>query len=66
MAFLDEAVIAEVDAWPLKLRASLDRIVARIETRGLTSLTEEHAKHIRGKIWELRARAGGISGGPST
>lgn len=62
VAFLDDAVVAEVDTWPLKLRAALDRIVARIETRGLTSLTEEHAKRIRGKIWELRARAGGDIG----
>lgn len=62
VSFLDETVVSEVDAWPLKLRASLDRIVARIETHGLTSLTEEHAKHIRGKIWELRARAEGNIG----
>ena len=62
VSFLDETVVAEVDAWPIKLRAALDRIVARIETRGLLSLTEEHAKHIRGRIWELRARTDGTIG----
>ncbi|MCJ2141213.1 type II toxin-antitoxin system RelE/ParE family toxin [Methylobacterium sp. E-066] len=62
VSFLDETVVAEVDVWPVKLRAALDRIVARIETRGLLSLTEEHAKHIRGRIWELRPRTDGMTG----
>ena len=62
VSFLDAAVVAEVEAWPIRLRAALDRIVARIETQGLMSLTEEHAKHLRGRIWELRARADGSIG----
>jgi phage-related protein len=54
--------VAEVEAWPIKLRAALDRIVARIEMHGLMSLTEEHATHLRGRIWDLRARADGNIG----
>ncbi|WP_409565902.1 type II toxin-antitoxin system RelE/ParE family toxin [Methylobacterium sp. J-077] len=29
---------------------------------GPASLTEEHAKHIRGRIWELRPRTDGMTG----
>lgn len=42
---------------PANLKASLGRIFDRIRERGLPSLTQEHAKQLRGKIWELRASA---------
>lgn len=54
--FLPSA-LTEFRAWPDGLRASLGRIFDRIKARGLTSLTEEHAKQLRGKVWELRASA---------
>ncbi len=64
--YLSEDVLAESEEWPVKLQANLQRIIERIESRGLPSLTAEHAKHIRGKIWELRPDAEGVEGGPST
>lgn len=60
--YLSEDVLAESEEWPVKLQANLQRIIDRIESRGLPSLTAEHAKHIRGKIWELRPDAEGVEG----
>lgn len=60
--YLDEAVVAEVTAWPASLRANLQRIIGWVEAQGLFRLTEQHAKHIRDDIWEFRPDAGGISG----
>lgn len=59
---LNEAVMAELDAWPPKVRASLDKIVERIEALGLDRLHEPHVKHLREKIWEMRPSAGGDDG----
>ena len=59
---LDESVLAELDAWPVKVRAALDKIVERIETMGLDRLHEPHVKHLRGKIWEMRPSAAGNDG----
>jgi phage-related protein len=59
---LNEAVMAELDAWPVKVRASLDKIVERIETLGLERLHEPHVKHLQDKIWEMRPSAGGDDG----
>lgn len=47
----------EFRQWPVNLKASLGRIFDRIREFGLPSLTQEHAKQLRGKIWELRASA---------
>ncbi|GJD73605.1 type II toxin-antitoxin system RelE/ParE family toxin [Methylobacterium goesingense] len=59
---LNEAVMAELDAWPVKVRASLDKIVERIETLGLDRLHEPHVKHLQGKLWEMRPSAAGDDG----
>jgi phage-related protein len=59
---LNEAVVAELDAWPPKVRASLEKIVERIETMGLDRLHEPHVKHLRDKLWEMRPSAGGDDG----
>ncbi len=60
--YLSQTVVDEVNAWPAPLRANLQRIIDRITSQGLMSLTEEHAKHIRNKIWELRPDADGMWG----
>jgi phage-related protein len=60
--YLDETVVAEATAWPASLRANLQRIIDRVESQGLFSLTEEHAKHIRDEIWEFRPDADGMQG----
>ena len=59
---LNTSVAAEIDGWPLPVRASLLKIVERIEAVGLQSLREPHVKHLRGKIWEMRPSAGGNDG----
>jgi phage-related protein len=59
---LNEAVEAELDAWPTEVRAALLKIVERIEAVGLTKLREPHVKHIQGKLWEMRPSAAGNDG----
>jgi phage-related protein len=58
----NEAVAEEIDAWPAELRASLLKIIERIEAVGLERMHEPHVKHIRGKVWEMRPSAGGDAG----
>jgi phage-related protein len=58
----DEAVAEEIDAWPVELRASLLKIIERIEAVGLERMHEPHVKHMRSKIWEMRPSAGGNAG----
>lgn len=59
---LDEAVLAELDAWPPKVRAALDKIVERIEGLGLEALHPPFVKHLQGKLWEMRPGAAGNEG----
>ncbi len=51
---LDDVVAAEIGALPADVRASLARIVERIEAVGLQRLGEPHVKHLEGKLWEMR------------
>ncbi len=61
---LDASVDAEIEALPPSLRARLLRLMEMIENVGLDLIHEPHVKHIEGKIWELRAKAGeGIARG---
>lgn len=61
---LDSRVDAEIGALPVGLRARLVRLLEVIEAVGLDSLGPPHVKHIEGKLWELRAKAGeGIARG---
>ena len=53
---------AELDAWPVELRASLTRIVERIEAIGLERLGEPLVRHIEGKLWEMRASGRRVEG----
>lgn len=53
---------AELDAWPVDLRASLTRIVERIEAIGLERLGEPWVRHIEGKLWEVRPSGRRIEG----
>jgi phage-related protein len=57
-------VDAEIAALPPGLRARMLRLLKVIEGYGLEQLHEPHAKHLEGKLWELRAKAGeGIARG---
>jgi phage-related protein len=51
---LNPGVDAEILAMPADLRASLTRIVDRIQALGLEQVREPHVKHLRGKLWEMR------------
>ncbi len=51
------AVDAEIAALPVGLRARLIRLLEMVETMGLDQLHAPHARHIDGKLWELRAKA---------
>ena len=50
-------VDAEIDALPTGLRARLIRLFELVEARGLENIHEPHAKHLEGKLWELRVSA---------
>ena len=50
-------VDAEIAALPPGLRARLLRLLKVVESFGLEQLHEPHAKHLEGKLWELRVKA---------
>ena len=51
-----------MDAWPLELRASLTRIVERVEAVGLERLGEPLVRHIEGKLREMRPSGRRVEG----
>lgn len=53
---------AELAEWPVELRASLARIVERVEQVGLERLGEPFVKHLEGKLWEMRPSGRRIEG----
>ena len=52
-----DGVDDEIAALPDELRAKLMRLLALIESVGLERMHEPHAKHLDGKLWELRVSA---------
>ena len=50
-------VDAEIASLPPGLRARLLRLLKVVEGFGLEQLHEPHAKHLEGKLWELRVKA---------
>jgi len=68
MAWVVETLNANVDAevmsLPDGLQARLFRMMEMIEVAGLEKMREPHVKHLDGKLWELRVKAGeGIARG---
>lgn len=51
---LNDTVAAEIAALPEDMQARFLRLAERIAFAGLESLSEPHAKHLEGKLWELR------------
>ena len=51
---LNETVATEIEALPEDMQARFLRIGERISTAGLTSLPDALARHLEGKLWELR------------
>ena len=54
---LDQTVDDEIAALPTSLQARLVRLFEMVEHLGLERIREPHAKHLRGKLWELRAKS---------
>ena len=51
---LNETVAAEIAALPADMQARFVRLGELIALIGLDGLSEKHARHIEGKLWELR------------
>ena len=47
---------AEIEALPVQLSARLIRLLEAVENVRLEALRGPHAKHLDGKLWELRVR----------
>jgi phage-related protein len=49
-------VKAELDALPVDMRASFERIVGLVQAVGLERVHEPYVKHLEDRIWEMRLR----------
>jgi phage-related protein len=56
VVFLDEETKAALDALPLDMRASFQRIVELIQAHGLDRVREPYLKHLDGALWEMRLK----------
>src|SRR5579883_2442902 len=54
--FLDQRVQSLLDALPLDMRASFQRIVELIQAHGLERVREPYVKHLEGPLWEMRMK----------
>ncbi|MGO9338814.1 MAG: type II toxin-antitoxin system RelE/ParE family toxin [Terracidiphilus sp.] len=51
-----------MEALPVDIRASFQRIVELIQTHGLERVREPYLKHLEGPLWEMRLKGkGGIA-----
>ena len=51
---LNQTIIDELDALPVKMRAKLDHIIRLIEEFGLSRVREPYVKPLGSKLWEMR------------
>jgi phage-related protein len=54
--FLNQDVKSSLDALPLDVRASFQRIVELIQSHGLERVREPYVKHLEGPLWEMRMK----------
>lgn len=54
--FLNGDVVRELDAFPIDIRASFERIVGLIQAVGLERVHEPYIKHLQGSLWEMRLK----------
>jgi phage-related protein len=54
--FLDEGVLAELEALPKDIQARFLRISRLIEAEGIHKLREPYVKHLEGPVWEMRMK----------
>ena len=53
---MNAEVKAELDALPVDIRASFERIVGLVQAVGLERVHEPYIKHLEDRIWEMRLR----------
>lgn len=56
VVFLNEEIQRSLDAFPLDIRASFQRIVELIQSHGLERVREPYVKHLEGPLWEMRMK----------
>ena len=54
--FLNKQVKESLDALPVDIRASFQRIVELIQSHGLEKVREPYVKHLEGPLWEMRMK----------
>lgn len=54
--FASEVAVEEVAALSVDLRAKLERFADLIRLHGVAAMREPYAKHLEGKLWELRLK----------
>lgn len=53
--FINELAEAEFEALPIDIRAKLTRALDLLRAKGIAVLVMPLARHVEGKVWELRA-----------
>lgn len=56
VVFVNGVAETEVAALPLDMRAHFARLTDLFRDHGLTAMREPYAKHLSGKLWELRLK----------
>jgi len=56
VGFVNAVARAEVSALPLDMRTRFTRFGDMLQANGLAGLREPYAKHLTGKLWELRLK----------
>ncbi len=56
VVFVNNEVKAVLDALPLDMRASFERIVSLMKSNGLEKMREPYVKHLEGPLWEMRMK----------
>jgi phage-related protein len=56
VVFVNDQVKADLDALPLDMRASFERIVSLMKLSGLERMREPYVKHLEGPLWEMRMK----------
>jgi phage-related protein len=54
--FVNAEANTELDALPLDVRASFERIVRLVQTVGLERVHEPYIKHLEDRLWEMRLK----------
>jgi phage-related protein len=56
VSFVNAAAQAELNDLPLDMRTHFARLTDLFRDRGVAAMREPYAKHLSGKLWELRLK----------